>query len=158
MLDTLTVYENIILPLSLRNTPISEIKKKADDIFSQFKIDELRNKFPYQISGGERQRTACARALITSPSLIIADEPTGALDSKNSKNLMKLLQFMNSSYGATILTVTHDPVMATFANRVLFLKDGKLVNQVMKNNLSDEEFYKEIIKINMMLGEESYVI
>lgn len=156
LLDTLTVYENIVLPLTLKNVPKEEIARRADEIIDLFQIGALRLKFPKEISGGERQRTACARALIANPSLIIADEPTGALDSKNSKNLMRLLQLMNRSYGATILTVTHDPVVAAYASRVLFLKDGKLYNEIRKGDRSDEKFFKEILDVNTAAGGESY--
>ena len=156
LLDTLTVYENIVLPLTLRSVPQEEIVRRAETILETFQIGGLRDKFPKQISGGERQRTACARALIGDPALIIADEPTGALDSKNSKNLMKLLQLMNKSYGATILTVTHDPVVASYASRVLFLKDGKLFNEIRKGEKSDEKFFKEIIDVNAAAGGENY--
>ncbi len=157
LLDTLTVYENIVLPLSLRNTPKKEITEKADGILKTFDIVPIKDQFPHEISGGERQRTACARALITNPSLIMADEPTGALDSKNSKNLMKLLQFMNASYGATILAVTHDPVVASYANRVLFLKDGKIYNEILKGKKADDIFFREILDINTAAGGERYV-
>lgn len=157
LLDTLTVYENITLPLSLKNTPKNEIIERADEILKTFQIEPLKDKFPNEISGGERQRTACARALITNPSLIMADEPTGALDSKNSKNLMKLLQFMNTNYGATILTVTHDPVVASYASRVLFLKDGKIYNEILKGEKTDDAFFKEILVINTAAGGENYV-
>jgi len=152
LLDTLTVYENVTLPLSLRNTPKHEIIRKAAEILKTFEIEGLRNKFPHEISGGERQRTACARALIGSPALIMTDEPTGALDSKNSKNLMRLLQFMNASYGATILTVTHDPIVASYAGRVLFLKDGSLCNEIFKGEKSDEKFLKEILDLQQAGG------
>ena len=152
LLDTLNVYENITLPLSLKNTPKSEIVKRADEILKTFEIAHLKEKFPDQISGGERQRTACARALIGKPSLIIADEPTGALDSKNSKNLMRLLQFMNRSHGATILAVTHDPVVASYADRILFLKDGKIFNEIYKGEKTDERFFKEILDAQEAAG------
>lgn len=157
LLDTLTVYENIVLPLSLKNTPKEEILRKADETMKNFQIGNLRDKFPDEISGGERQRTACARALITNPSLIITDEPTGALDSKNSKTLMKLLQLMNATYGATILTVTHDPIVASYAGRVLFLKDGRVYNEIRKGEKTDDRFFKEILDVNTAAGGEHYV-
>lgn len=158
LLDTLTVYENIVLPLSLRNMTPDLIAHKAEAMIEAFGIKALKDKFPKQISGGERQRTACARALIGNPSLIIADEPTGALDSKNSKNLMRLLRQMNAAYGATILTVTHDPVVAAYASRVLFLKDGKLHNEIIKGDKSDENFFREILDVNAASGGEDYVM
>lgn len=158
LLDTLTVYENIVLPLALRNTTPDLIAHKAESILEAFGIKALENKFPKQISGGERQRTACARALIGNPSLIIADEPTGALDSKNSKNLMRLLRQINADFGATILTVTHDPVVAAYASRVLFLKDGRLHNEIIKGEKSDESFFREILDVNAAAGGEDYVM
>lgn len=156
LLDTLTVYENIVLPLTLKSVPLLKILQRSEEIMDTFGIQPIRDKFPNEISGGERQRTACARALISGPSLIIADEPTGALDSKNSRNLMKLLGMMNASYGATILTVTHDPVVASYASRVLFLKDGKLYNEIRKGEKTDEQFFKEILDVNAAAGGESY--
>lgn len=152
LLDTLTVHENITLPLSLKKFPKFEIISKAEEIMATFGIQSLGNKFPNEISGGERQRVACARALIGSPSLILADEPTGALDSKNSKNLMELLQFMNVKYGATILTVTHDPVVASYAGRILFLKDGRIYNEILRGEKTSEAFMKEIIDVNTAAG------
>jgi len=156
LLDTLTVFENIALVLSLRGITGIEIEKRVEDVLALFDITELRDKFPFEISGGERQRTACARALIGNPSLIMADEPTGALDSKNSKNLMHLLQKMNLEHGATILTVTHDAKVASYASRVLFLKDGKLYNEIYKGEKTDEQFFKEILDVNTMQGGERY--
>lgn len=154
LLDTLTVYENITLPLSLKKIPKDEIIKRADKVLKSFDIEALKDKFPDEISGGERQRTACARALISGPSLIIADEPTGALDSKNSKTLMTLLRQMNTVHGATILTVTHDPVVASYAGRVLFLKDGKVYNEIIKGEKTDGQFLKEILDVGTAAGGE----
>ncbi len=152
LIDTLTVYENVVLPLTLKNVKPEEIVARADDIMKKFGIGELSGKFPDEISGGERQRAACARALISSPSLILADEPTGALDSRNSRNLMQLLRMMNVSFGATILTVTHDPVVASYASRVLFLRDGRLFNEVPKGEKTDAEFFREITDVSASAG------
>lgn len=158
LLDTLTAYENIILPLTLRGTPRYDIEREAGEIMRAFGLTELAGKFPSELSGGERQRTACARALIGKPSLIMADEPTGALDSRNSRNLMRLLRMMNETYGATILTVTHDPAVASYATRVLFLRDGRLFNEVCRGDKTDEELYREVVEINAAAGGESYAV
>lgn len=156
LLDTLTIYENIALPLSLKNINDHAIEQKIQKLSLTFGLSAILSKFPYQISGGERQRTACARALISGPELILADEPTGALDSKNSKNLMRLLNLMNSENGATILTVTHDPLVASYAGRVLFLRDGKIYNEIIKGEKTNDKFFKEIITINAAAGGENY--
>ena len=126
LLDTLTVAENIALPLNLKKIDPKTTKKKVDEVAEKLQIQDQLVKFPYELSGGQRQRTACARALITSPVLILADEPTGALDSKNSKMLMNTFHLMNSELQSTILMVTHDAVVGSYAHRVLFLKDGKI--------------------------------
>jgi len=141
LLDTLTVYENIALPLSLKKIAVAEIKQKIDNIALAFGIDKLLHKFPNKLSGGERQRTAAARALITNPSVIIADEPTGALDSKNSKVLMELLAKVNIDYSATILTVTHDSAVASFASRVLIMRDGKICAELFKAPQEQQETF-----------------
>jgi len=154
LLDTLTVYENVSLPLSLKKVHAEQIKQKVSEILQAFDIEPLKDKFPHKLSGGERQRTAAARALITNPALIIADEPTGALDSKNSKNLMELLAKINIDFNATILTVTHDPSVAGFANRVLFLRDGKLFSEIkLKENESQDSFTARIISQTTLAAE-----
>jgi len=156
LLDTLTVHENISLVLALLGEKPAIIDDKVENVLTMFDIVPLKNKFPFEISGGERQRTACARAIISNPSLIIADEPTGALDSKNSKRLMQLLQKMNRHSGSTILAVTHDAKVASYATRVLFLKDGKLYNELYKGEKSDEQFFKDIVDVTAMQGGERY--
>lgn len=156
LLDTLTVYENIVLPLTLRGVHRAEADARTRDIMESFGITQLRDKFPGELSGGERQRTACARALVGQPSLIIADEPTGALDSRNSRNLMQLLRMMNEKYGATILTVTHDPAVAAYATRVLFLRDGRLFDETSRGGRTDDELFREIVAINAAAGGADY--
>ena len=158
LLDTLTVYENIVLPLTLRGGSRGGVESRAAEIMDAFGIAQLRDKFPNELSGGERQRTACARALIGKPSLIIADEPTGALDSRNSRNLMRLLRMMNETHGATILTVTHDPAVAAYATRVLFLRDGRLFDEVRRGSKTDDELFREVVGINAAAGGEDYAV
>ena len=130
LLDTLTIAENIVLPLNLRHTSARETEKKLAWIAKSLCLSEQLSKFPYQLSGGQRQRAACARAIITDPALVLADEPTGALDSKNSKALMETFVSMNESLGSSIMLVTHDPVVGSYAQRVLFLKDGKVWSEI----------------------------
>ena len=152
LLDTLTVAENIALPLNLKKTDPTTTKKKVDEVAEKLQIQDQLVKFPYELSGGQRQRTACARALITSPVLILADEPTGALDSKNSKMLMNTFHLMNSELQSTILMVTHDAVVGSYAHRVLFLKDGKIWSEVNRGNRDRQEMYREILSVMAALG------
>ncbi len=152
LLDTLTVAENIALPLNLKKIDPKTTKKKVDEVAEKLQIQDQLVKFPYELSGGQRQRTACARALITSPVMILADEPTGALDSKNSKMLMNTFHLMNSELQSTILMVTHDAVVGSYAHRVLFLKDGKIWSEVNRGNRDRQEMYREILSVMAALG------
>jgi len=152
LLETLTVAENIILPLNLQKKPVKETKKRLVQMAEQLEIRKQLGKFPRQLSGGQRQRAACARALITTPALILADEPTGALDSQNSAMLMKTFVQMNEQMHATILMVTHDASMAVYAGRVLFLKDGRIWKEQIKNGQSNQAFYEVILKNMTLLG------
>ena len=152
LLYTITVAENIALPLNLKKTDPKTTKKKVDEVAEKLQIQDQLVKFPYELSGGQRQRTACARALITSPVLILADEPTGALDSKNSKMLMNTFHLMNSELQSTILMVTHDAVVGSYAHRVLFLKDGKIWSEVNRGNRDRQEMYREILSVMAALG------
>ena len=154
LLDTLTVAENIALPLDLKRMKADEIKQKLDRIAGELDIREQLGKFPHELSGGQRQRAACARALITSPSLILADEPTGALDSNNSKQLMKTFSRMNE-LGCTILAVTHDAAVGSYAGRVLFLKDGRIWNEIYRGDRSRAEVYNEILSVLTALGGDA---
>ncbi len=154
LLDTLTVAENIVLPLDLKRMKADEIKQKLDHIAGELDIREQLDKFPHELSGGQRQRAACARALITSPSLILADEPTGALDSNNSKQLMKTFSRMNE-LGSTILAVTHDAAVGSYAGRVLFLKDGRIWNEIYRGDRSRAEVYNEILSVLTALGGDA---
>lgn len=157
LLDTLTVAENIVLPLNLQNRPVRETRKKLRSVADSLEITEQLSKFPRQLSGGQRQRAACARALITNPALILADEPTGALDSANSKSLMQTFTRMNRELGSTILIVTHDAVVGSYASRVLFLKDGKIWNELYRGNRTRQAMYQEILNTMAVLGGEADV-
>ena len=152
LLDTLTVGENIVLPLNLKRVPEDETKKELRRVAEALGVADQLEKFPYELSGGQRQRAACARAIITSPALVLADEPTGALDSKNSKLLMKMFELMNESLGSTILAVTHDAVVGSYAGRVLFLKDGKIWSEAVRGGRSRREMYAEILSVTAALG------
>ena len=154
LLDTLTGYENISLSLSIQNVPYSEQKKGIEDIASKLNITKILNKYPYQMSGGEKQRIASARAIITSPSLILADEPTGALDSKSSKQLLNSFEYLNKELSSTILMVTHDAFTASYATRVIFIKDGKIFNELNKGDMSRKDFFNQIIDVVTLLGGE----
>ena len=157
LLDTLTIAENIVLPLNLRHTSARETEKKLAWIAKSLCLSEQLSKFPYQLSGGQRQRAACARAIITDPALVLADEPTGALDSKNSKALMETFVSMNESLGSSIMLVTHDPVVGSYAPRVLFLKDGKVWSELNRGSRGRRELYQEILAATAALGGEADV-
>lgn len=157
LLDTLTVEENITLPLNLQGVSPKETEKRLIDIANKLGIHEQLKKFPMALSGGQRQRVACARALITNPSIILADEPTGALDSANSKKLMETLLFMNEQLHSTILMVTHDALVGSFAKRVLFLKDGKIWNELYRGNQSQRAMHEDILATMALLGGEGHV-
>lgn len=157
LLDTLTVAENIVLPLNLRRCALPETKKRLAQVAAALEIAEQLDKFPRQLSGGQRQRAACARALITEPALILADEPTGALDSANSRSLMQTFTRMNQSLASTILMVTHDAVVGSYADRVLFLKDGKIWNELYRGDRSRQSMYHEILNVMAALGGEADV-
>lgn len=154
LLDTLTVGENIMLPLNLKKVGADKAESEMKRIAGVLGIESQLQKFPVELSGGQQQRAACARALITSPLLVMADEPTGALDSVNSRGLMKTFGLMNSSFGSTILMVTHDAVVGSYASRILFLKDGMIWNELLKGDRSRQEMYSEILKVSAALGGE----
>ncbi len=152
LLDTFSVRDNILLPLVLSNTPAAMMKEKLEPIVKGLGIDSLLDKFPYEISGGEKQRVAVARAVITNPKLLLADEPTGALDSKASANLLKKFSELNAT-GQTILMVTHSTNAASYANRVIFIKDGELFNQIYKGEMTRKEFFDKIISSLTVLSD-----
>lgn len=152
LLDTLTAYENIALALSIQNVSASDIAKRIDKVAKELDIKDVLNKYPYQMSGGQKQRVASARAIITNPKLVLADEPTGALDSKSSKMLLERFNYLNKELEATILMVTHDAFTASYATRVIFIKDGKIFNELRKGNDTRKEFFDKIIDVVTLLG------
>lgn len=158
LLDTLTAYENIALALSIQNVPANEIEQRVRKVAAQLDIAHILDKFPYQMSGGEKQRTASARAIITNPSLILADEPTGALDSKSARMLLDSLVRMNGGLGATILMVTHDAFTASYAKRILFIKDGEIFSELVRGGDSRKEFFERILQVVTLLGGDSDVL
>ncbi len=152
LLDTLTIEENIALSLIINNENTNKVDEKVKNIADKLGISDILKKFPYEVSGGQKQRCACARALINSPKLILADEPTGALDSKSSRLLLETMDEMNENLKATILMVTHDSFSASFCKRVLFLKDGKIFNEIVKGEKTRKEFFNEILDMLTLLG------
>ena len=154
LLDTLTAYENISLALSIQNKSAKEIEKKVNDVATKLGIKDVLQKYPYQMSGGQKQRVASARAIITDPQIVLADEPTGALDSKSSRMLLESFDYLNEKLNTTILMVTHDSFCASYANRVIFIKDGKVFNEIIKGNSSRKDFFDKIIDVVTLLGGE----
>ena len=152
LLDSLTIEENIGLALSLTHTDPGSVQKKVQDVAQKLGITDILPKFPYQVSGGQKQRAACARAMVAGQSLLLADEPTGALDSKASKNLLEIMTQMNQAMHATILMVTHDAYSASYASRILFLKDGRLFNELIRGGRDRSVFYHEILDVLALTG------
>ena len=152
LLDTLTAYENIALALSIQNVSAKEIDTRIKKVAKELDITNILNNYPYQMSGGQKQRVASARAIITDPKLLLADEPTGALDSKSSKMLLEKFDYLNKEIQATILMVTHDAFTASYATRVIFIKDGKIFNEIHKGENSRKEFFDKIIDVVTLLG------
>lgn len=152
LLDTLTLEENIGLALSLNHTDPETVQRRVREMAARLEIMDVLEKFPYQVSGGQKQRAACARAMVAGQSLLLADEPTGALDSKASKNLLEIMTRMNRDMGATILMVTHDAYSASYAARVLFLKDGRLFHELLRGERGRPVFYHEILDVLALLG------
>ncbi len=152
LLDTLTIEENIGLALSLNHQTPGTVQNRVREVAGKLGITDILTKFPYQVSGGQKQRAACARAMVAGQSLLLADEPTGALDSKASKNLLEIMSAMNQDMGATILMVTHDAYSASYAKRVLFLKDGRVFNELLRGERGRPVFYHEILDVLAALG------
>ena len=152
LLDTLTGYENIALALTIQKVKPKEIDKKIKEVSKTLNITHVLNKYPYQMSGGEKQRVASARAIITSPKLILADEPTGALDSKSSRMLLEKMEELNKNLKATILMVTHDAFTASYCSKIYFIKDGKIFNELIRGDDSRKEFFDRIIDVVTLLG------
>ena len=152
LLDTLTISENIALALTINKVPAGEIDGRVREIAEKLNITDILDKYPYQVSGGQKQRCACARAIINSPKLILADEPTGALDSHSSQMLLSTIQSINETLGATILMVTHDAFSASYANRILFLRDGTIFTEIRKGNDPRRTFFNKILDVLTMMG------
>ena len=152
LLDTLTIEENIGLALSLNHQDPKTVQNRVREVAGKLGITDILTKFPYQVSGGQKQRAACARAMVAGQSLLLADEPTGALDSRASKNLLEIMTAMNQDMGATILMVTHDAYSASYAKRVLFLKDGRVFNELLRGDRGRPVFYHEILDVLAALG------
>ena len=152
LLDTLSCYENIALALTIQKVPAKEIQKRVNDVAEKLGITEILKKYPYQVSGGQKQRVASARAIITNPKLILADEPTGALDSKAARMLLENFEYLNKVMNATILMVTHDAFTASYAERIIFIKDGKIFNELVKGEDTRKQFFEKIIEVQTLLG------
>lgn len=155
LLDTLTAFENISLALTIAGKKGKEVKKLVDEAAESLDIKEVINKYPYQMSGGQKQRVAAARAIVNNPKLILADEPTGALDSKSAKLLLNSIEKLNKELEATILMVTHDAFTASYAHRILFIKDGKIFNELVRGEDTRKEFFNRIMDVVTVLGGES---
>jgi putative ABC transport system ATP-binding protein len=152
LLDTLTAYENISLALSIQKLPVHQIDRAVQTVAEQLGITDVLKKYPYQMSGGQKQRVASARALVTNPKLVLADEPTGALDSKAAKLLLDRFAYLNSAQKATIMMVTHDSFTASYASRVIFIKDGRLFHELNRGGDSRKQFFDRIIDVVTLLG------
>lgn len=155
LLDTLTAFENIALALTIRRTPVGKIEGRVRETARLLEIEDCLNKYPYQMSGGQCQRTAAARAIITNPALILADEPTGALDSKSARLLLDRFEALNREREATILMVTHDAFTASYCHRILFIKDGRQFTELVRGNKRRKDFFGEIIEVVTLLGGDS---
>ncbi|EGT2228689.1 ATP-binding cassette domain-containing protein, partial [Clostridioides difficile] len=151
LLDTLTIKENIMLPLSLKNERVSVIENRIKEISKELNIESILDKYPGEVSGGQKQRGAVCRAIATKPSLVLADEPTGALDSKSARDLLNCLLKLNKDSNKTILMVTHDAISASFCNRILFIKDGIIFTEIVKGE-SNREFYNKIVNTVSLIG------
>ena len=154
LLDTLTAFENIALALTIQKVNATQIQTRVKEVAQRLGIEEILNKYPYQLSGGQKQRVASARAIISNPKLILADEPTGALDSKSARMLLESFEELNRSLDATILMVTHDAFSASYAHRIIFIKDGEVFNELVRGNDSRKEFFDKIIEVVTLLGGE----
>ena len=156
LLDTLTVKENILLPFSISKLPKAVAESRLNELVGLLGIEDILNKYPNEISGGQKQRTSAARALISNPALVFADEPTGALDSKSATALLTNLEKINQQKSATIMMVTHDSVAASFCSRVLFLKDGAIYTEVYRGDKTRQQFFQQIMNTQSVLGGDGY--
>ena len=154
LLDTLTARENIALPLTIARTSSAEISTRVQDVAARLSISQVLDKYPYQMSGGQQQRVAAARALVTDPTMIMADAPTGALDSKSARLLLESLEALNRRLRATVLMVTHDSFAASYTSRVLFIRDGKIFTELRRGDTDRREFFDRIMEVVAMMGGE----
>ncbi len=154
LLDTLTARENIALPLTIARMSSAEISTRVQDVAARLSISQVLDKYPYQMSGGQQQRVAAARALVTDPTMIMADEPTGALDSKSARLLLESLEALNRRLRATVLMVTHDSFAASYTRRVLFIRDGKIFTELRRGDTDRREFFDRIMEVVAMMGGE----
>lgn len=154
LLDTLTARENIALPLTIARTSSAEISTRVQDVAARLSISQVLDKYPYQMSGGQQQRVAAARALVTDPTMIMADEPIGALDSKSARLLLESLEALNRRLRATVLMVTHDSFAASYTSRVLFIRDGKIFTELRRGDTDRREFFDRIMEVVAMMGGE----
>ncbi|NRT73201.1 ABC transporter ATP-binding protein [Clostridium beijerinckii] len=152
LLDTLTAYENIALALTIKGEDTYKIDKEIQEVAEHLEIGQVLNKYPYEMSGGQKQRVASARAIVTNPSLVLADEPTGALDSKSARLLLERFENLNDNLKTTILMVTHDSFTASYAHRILFIKDGRIFNELIRGKDTRKEFFNKIIEVISLLG------
>jgi putative ABC transport system ATP-binding protein len=155
LLDTLNGFENIALALTISRVPPTEIERRVEQAASRLGIAGVLDKFPHQMSGGERQRVASARAIVTDPTLVLADEPTGALDSKSARVLLESFERLNTELGATILVVTHDPSAASYCRRILFIKDGRLFSEIARDGEDRKAFFGRIMEVVTLLGGDT---
>ena len=152
LLDTMNAFENIALALTIRNVPAKQVEEKVLQVASYLGITDILYKFPYEVSGGQKQRIAAARAIVADPAIVLADEPTGALDSKSARQMLEQFELLNERLNSTILMVTHDAFTASYANRVLFVKDGQIFNEIYRGESSRKEFFDQIIEVVALLG------
>lgn len=152
LLDTLTISENIALALAINKTPARDVEPRVSEIAGKLNIRDILNKYPYQVSGGQKQRCACARAIVNNPKLLLADEPTGALDSHSAQMLLSTIRSIHERMGATILMVTHDAFTASYANRILFLRDGEIFTELHKGSDSRSAFFDKILNVLTVIG------
>lgn len=155
LLDTLTAFENIALALTIGGVPASDVGPRVRLVAKQLMIEDILDKYPYQLSGGQKQRVASARAIVTKPALVLADEPTGALDSKSARMLLESFETLNRELDATILMVTHDAFTASYCSRILFIKDGQIFNEIDRGEASRKELFRKIIDVVSLLGGDN---
>ena len=155
LLDTLTIEENIALILTINKVSEAKIEQRILEIARKLGIEGILKKYPYQVSGGQKQRCASCRAIVNTPKIILADEPTGSLDSKSARQLLEMMEEMNQNMKATILMVTHDPLSASYCSKILFLKDGRIFNKIQKGEKTRKDFYHEILDVLALLGGDT---